>query len=537
MQLRRKLSRQASIFRLVLRHRHAAGNAAVAPQDAERLARDLETRGPTFIKLGQLLSTRADLLPAPYLAALSRLQDRVEPFDFADARRIVEGELGAALDAPFGSFDPQPIAAASLGQVHRATLHDGRLVAVKVQRPDINAEVDADLAALADIAAFLDRHTELGARYSFCELVAQFRKSLLAELDYRQEAANLRVLARHLAQFTSIVVPRPIEAFTTGRVLTMEYVPGTKVMQIPAADGNGLRHRLGCELVRAYLHQIVVDGFFHADPHPGNVLITADGRLALLDLGMVGHLSARVQERLLELMMAVADGRADEAADTIVELGERRDTCDEPAFRKDIAELVARYHHSTLADLRVGELFIQVSQAAGARGIKPPPDLTMLGKALLNLDHVAQALAPTLDVNKTIREQAVTLTRQRMMKGASTGSVLTTVLEAKHFAERLPGRVNRVLDALAGNELRLKVEMIDEGAVIDGLQKVANRIALGLVLAALIVAAALIMQLPTTFRVLGYPAIAMILFILAAGGGALLAVQIVTHDRSARVRR
>ena len=181
-------------------------------------------------------------------------------------------------------------------------------------------------------------------------------------------------------------------------------------------------------------------------------------------------------------------------------------------------------------------MLLEVNRTSAMHGVKAPAELTMLGKTLLNLDQVARALAPRLDVNATIREQSVPLMRKRMIKSASPGTVLSTMLEAKHFAERLPGRVNRVLDALAGNQLRFKVEMIDEGAVIDGLQKVANRIALGLVLAALIVAAAVIMQVPTSFRLFGYPGLAMILFIMAAGGGAMLAVQIVVHDRTRRRR-
>jgi predicted unusual protein kinase regulating ubiquinone biosynthesis (AarF/ABC1/UbiB family) len=182
-------------------------------------------------------------------------------------------------------------------------------------------------------------------------------------------------------------------------------------------------------------------------------------------------------------------------------------------------------------------MLLDVNQRASAHGLKAPSDLSLLGKTLLNLDGVARALSPNLDVNAAIREQSVTLMRQRMLRSVSPGRVLATMLDAKHFAEKLPGRVNRVLDALAGNELTLKMELIDEGAIIDGLQKVANRIALGLVMAALIVAAALIMQVPTTFRLLGYPGLAMILFIIAAGAGAMLAVQIINHDRSSRPKR
>jgi predicted unusual protein kinase regulating ubiquinone biosynthesis (AarF/ABC1/UbiB family) len=295
--------------------------------------------------------------------------------------------------------------------------------------------------------------------------------------------------------------------------------------------------RLGRELVRAYLHQIIVDGFFHADPHPGNVFVTDDEKVALIDLGMIGRLSERTQDQLLTLLLAAAEGRGDEATDVLIELGDKREGFDEHAMRKDVVELVTKCHNASLADLQIGRMLLDMNRRSSAHGLKAPSDLALLGKTLLNLDGVARALSPKLDVNATIRDQAVTLTRERMLHSVSPSRVLSTMLDAKRFAEKLPGRVNKVLDALAGNELRLKMELIDDGAIIDGLQKVANRVALGLVMAALIVAAALLMQVPTTFRILGYPGLAMILFILAAGGGAILAVQIINHDRAVRPRR
>jgi ubiquinone biosynthesis protein len=535
-QLPAKLSRYAAVATLFMKHRSAMDDAC--GDDADQLAKDLEQLGPTFIKLGQVLSGRTDLLPPPYVDALSRLQDDVKPFSFAEVERIVEAELGTKISKAFGMFEAEPMAAASLGQVHPAALRDGRMVAVKVQRPDAEKQVTEDLTAMAEIAAFLDKRTEAGARYCFADIIAEFRKSLLEELDYLQEAGNLRTLGANLARFKNIVVPQPVDDYTTSRVLTMDYVLGTKVTAIsPLTRMDFDAERLGRELVQAYLHQIVVDGFFHADPHPGNVFVTDDRKVALVDLGMVGRLAERVQEQLLALLMAASEGRGDEAADVLIELGERREGFNEAALRKDVVEVVTKFHNSSLADLQVGRMLLDVNQRAGAHGLKAPSDLTLLGKTLLNLDGVARALSPNLDVNAAIREQSVTLMRQRMLRSVSPGRVLATMLDAKQFAEKLPGRVNRVLDALAGNELKLKMELIDEGAIIDGLQKVANRIALGLVMAALIVAAALIMQVPTTFRLLGYPGLAMILFIIAAGAGAMLAVQIINHDRSSRPKR
>jgi ubiquinone biosynthesis protein len=537
-QLPAKLSRYAAVAALFMKHRTALDDPQSGSSEAEQLAKDLEKLGPTFIKLGQILSSRSDLLPPPYVDALSRLQDDVKPFPYADVERIVEAELGVRLSKAYGLFEREPIAAASLGQVHRAALRDGRMVAVKVQRPEAQAQVAEDLKALAEVAAFLDKHTDAGARYNFSEIVAEFHKSLNDELDYLQEAEHLRRLGANLAGFADIIVPQPVDDYTTCRVLTMDYVLGTKVTALsPLTRVDIDAEWLGRELVRAYLHQIIVDGFFHADPHPGNVFVTDDKKVALVDLGMVGSLSNRTQERLLELLMAASEGQGDDAADVLIELGERRETFNEAALRKEVVALVAKMQNASLADMQVGRMLIEMNQRANAHGLKAPSDLALLGKTLLNLDGVARTLSPKLDVNQEIRDQAVTLMRQRMLKSVSPGRVLSTMLDAKQFAEKLPGRVNRVLDALAGNELKLKMELIDEGAIIDGLQKVANRVALGLVMAALIVAAALIMQVPTTFRLLGYPGLAMILFCIAAGAGAMLAVQIVQHDRSSRPKR
>ncbi|MDQ3068976.1 MAG: AarF/ABC1/UbiB kinase family protein, partial [Acidobacteriota bacterium] len=232
---------------------------------AKEFADDLERLGPAYIKLGQLLSTRGDLLPPQYLDALARLQDKVEPFSFAEVEQIVQEELGFRISKGFTTFDSTPIAAASLGQVHRATLRDGRQVAVKVQRPEARAQVASDLDAFADIADFLDRRTDAGRRMSFSGVVEEFRATILEELDYRREAQNLLTLKGNLARFPRIFIPAPIDGYTSGRVLTMEYVQGHKITKLNPVvridiDGEALAE----ELFRAYLRQIIIDGFFHA---------------------------------------------------------------------------------------------------------------------------------------------------------------------------------------------------------------------------------------------------------------------------------
>ena len=498
---------------------------------ASELANDLERMGPTFIKLGQLLSTRPDILPLPYLQALTRLQDRVEPFSFEEVEGIVISELGVRLSKAFSEFEAKPLAAASLGQVHRAAMRDGRPVAVKVQRPDIRERVMEDLDALEEIAEFLDHHTEMGRRYGFVQILDEFRRSLLRELDYRQEAQNLTLLRRNLSEFSAIVVPAPIEDYTTSRVLTMEYVSGTKITTLsPVAllEVNGAA--LAEQLFRAYLKQILVDGFFHADPHPGNVLVTEGGQIALLDLGMVGRIAPRLQEPLLQLLLAISEGHSDDAVRFALKVGEVRPDFDEPEFSRRVADLVGRNQDAELRNMQVGKAVLEIGRISGDVGLRLPSELTMLGKTLLNLDQIAEALDPTFNPNASVRRNAAEIMRGRLLKSASSGNMFGGILELKEFMERLPGRVNKILDTVANNQLEVKVDAIDEARLMAGFQKVANRITLGLLLAALIIGAAMLMHVETTFRILGYPGLAIIFFLLAAGGGIALMLSILLKD-------
>lgn len=500
---------------------------------AEELAADLEALGPTFVKLGQLLSTRVELLPRPYLDALSRLQDEVEPFGFGEVEKIVTTELGVRISKAFADFESTPMASASLGQVHLARLRDGRAVAVKVQRPDIREQMVEDLDALADMAEFLDNHTEFGQRYESSRMLDELRKSLMGELDYRQEAQNLSALREQLRDFPHIIVPAPITDYSTSRVLTMDYVPGTKItMMSPLSrmefDGGTLAE----ELFRAYLKQILVDGFFHADPHPGNVFITPDYRIALLDLGMVGRIMPRLQEDLLQLLIAISEGHGEDASQIAIKIGQPDREFDQTEFARRISEIVARQKTATVEQMQVGRLVLEVTRCAAESQIRVPPELTMLGKTLLNLDQVGRALAPQFDPNASIRRNAAEILRQRVFKTLSPGNLFGGVLEVKDLLQRLPARLNRFFDALANNEFKVSVDAIDEKTLIVGFQKIANRITVGLIIAALIVGAALLMRVETSFRIWGYPGLAIIFFICAAGAGIVLLLNILFYDKS-----
>ena len=536
MELVQRLSRYGDFARFLAKYGTADMVATPAADgepavDPKALACDVEQLGPTFVKLGQLLSTQADVLQPAYADALARLQDHVEPFPFADVARIVEEELGVRLSKGFAEFEETPLAAASLGQVHRATMRDGRLVAVKVQRPDVREQVALDLDTLGDVASLLERFTSVTRSVDVRALLDQFRQTILAELDYEQEARNMAVLARHLRNVPTVVVPLPIHDYTTGRVLTMDYVAGTKITAVSRVEWTEVDGRpLADALFKAYLQQILVDGFFHADPHPGNVLLTEDHRLGLIDVGMIGRLTKEMQERLFRLLLAIADGDDGEAASVVIALGEPRADVDEPAMRRSIRDLVAQQTHAPAHALNVGRVLLDLARCGYRFGLRMPPELPLLGKTLVNLHDIGRVLDRGFDVNDALRRHATALMRRRMTNSAKPTHWLPAILGLREFALRLPERANRILDAVAANDLRLKVEVIDHGAIIDGLQKVANRIALGAVLAALIIGAAMLMQVRTSFTIFGYPGLAMLLFLAAVAGGVWLVWTILSSD-------
>jgi predicted unusual protein kinase regulating ubiquinone biosynthesis (AarF/ABC1/UbiB family) len=505
---------------------------------AEHLADDLERLGPTFVKLGQLLSTRADLLPPAYLEALARLQNDVEPFDGEQAEAVVTEELGVRLSKAFSRFDRAPFAAASLGQVHYAELRDGRPVAVKVQRPGVRDQIAADLESLLQIAGLLDRRSGFAERFDLEGMVREFEKSLADELDYRKEASNLERLAESVERFDRLLVPRPVEDYSSARVLTMEYVSGRKLSDLsPLTRMEMDGAELARQLFEAYLHQILVDGFFHADPHPGNLYVTPDHRIALLDLGMVGRTSPRLQEKLLTLLLAIGDGQGDRAAEVAASLGEVAPDADLHAFSRTVADLVAQHRTTTMEQIEIGRVVVSTSAAAGRHGVRMPAELTLLGKTLLHLDQVARTLHPEFDPNEAIRDHVAGVLQRRMLKQASPAQVFSTLLEVNQVVQRLPAQINQFLERVANNELELRVRAFDEARLMEGLQKIANRIAMGLVLAALIVGAAMLMSVDTDFTLFGYPGLAMVLFLAAVAGGVAMVVNILRHDETAETRR
>lgn len=495
------------------------GSDAVAPGDERSLADDLEAMGPSFIKIGQMLASRPDLTPAHIRADLGRLREGVAPASADDVRAVFESELGVSVSKVFETFEAIPLSTASLAQVHAATLRDGREVVVKVLRPGVEDSVRGDMEVLTDVADWIEDHSAAEKRYGLASTIREVRNAVVRELDYRLEARNMRRISENLSSYEHLFVPAVIADFSTRRVLTMERVRGLSV-----GDISDLRRMetdtsdVARELFRSYLDQALIHGLIHADPHPGNIILADDGRLALVDMGMVTTVSTGLRDRVLRLVLAIAEQDGSSAAREAEAMGRRLDDYDSEAFRSAVAREVALQDPSE-DGAALGSTLVRLTALAAETGLRPFPELGLLGKTLLNLEETGRCLDPSFRPDEEVRRYAPELLLRRGLQDAEPMTVLRKSLALKELVETLPGRAERILDKVEEGEFRVRFDLVGEDRLVGAVARVANRITEGILLAALIVGAALMFGVETSFQVLGYPGIAMILFGLAALGG------------------
>ena len=529
--------------------------------------------GPAYVKLGQVLSTRPDLLPATYIEELEKLQDDVGPIPVEDVRATIEEELGARISKLFEEFDDDPIGTASLGQVHAARLRDGRDVVVKVQRPNIREQLADDIEYFREFAGFLTAHTEAGARIDMVGIIHQLERALADELDYLIEARNAASFRRSLAEFPRILIPRVIEGYTTQRVLTTERIKGVKISEIsPLTRIEHDFHPVADELTRAYLKQITIDGHFHADPHPGNVFVVLadaenpltpseakaidrrsvarpavtplarieaqaqrdaapepadiDVRLSLIDFGMTARLSSALRDQIIRLLMDLSDNRGDDAAAVLVEIGDELPEFDRAKYVRDIAALMARNYDLAVGEIQAGSVLYELINISFQGGLRLPAELTLLAKALFNLDAVTRSLDPSYSPINTIREYGNQIAADKARRELNPRKLLQLVMQGGDLLTALPHRLDLVTQRLASGDFATRVEVPQLTILLNGLQKVANRVFSGLVLAAIIVASAMLITTRKTLGTWG--------FIVAGAVSAWMVVAIWWGDRKKR---
>ncbi len=508
-------------------------------QKPEELVEDLKKMGPTYVKLGQLLSTRPDLLPDHYLKALANLQDDVETISYEEVEKIFEEEIGVRIKKAFVEFDPVPLASASIGQVHKAVLHSGRIVAVKIQRPGVRRNFLEDLDTLQQMADLAVSHSKAARKYALNDIIEELRYILLNELDYNKEAQNLTILRENLKMFDYLIIPSPVAEYSSSKVLTMDFIAGKKITSLgklirTEVDFNPLID----DLVEAYLKQIIVDGFAHADPHPGNIHLTTDNKVALMDLGMVAKFSPKLQEKIMMLLVGMSKKDGDAISEALLEMSEFDNvTTHVDSFRKNINRLVMDSTSTNAEDMETGRVLLQMNRIAADQGIKLAVELNILGKILLNLDQIIAVLTPKYDLQQAIRRYMEKMVNQKMKQELKPENFYGFLLDNKKLAENLPGRLNKITERMAANEFELKIQALDEDRLTDGFQKVANRITSGLIIAAMIIGAALLMRIPSSYSILGYGILPFIFFIIAISLGLYLVYNIMFRDEHYRKRK
>jgi ubiquinone biosynthesis protein len=505
-------------------------------QRAKAFAAALQKMGPTYVKFGQVLSTRPDIVPPEYIAELESLQDNVDPFSFADVEQTVESELGVRLSKAFLDFESKPLAAASLGQVHRATLRDGRDVVVKVQRPRIREQVRHDLEVFVEIAQALEQHTDVGRKMNLVGAIEQAKISLLAELNYVQEARNMEIIRANLSSFPQIHIPAVIDDFTASRVLTTELVRGRKVSKLtPLALIEGNYAELASVITRAYLRQICVDGVWHSDPHPGNVFIREDDdgapQIVLLDFGMVSRISAEFQDEIIKLLLAVSSNRGTEVADSCVRMSDVQEKFEPVRFAREISTLVANYHDVDVNQLNVGQLIFNVISIANSNELKAPPELAMLAKTLLHLDAITKKLDARYDPQRVIRDYSEQLMADKLRQKFNPRNFYAALLDLNQLALDLPHRMREIVDLTATGHLAFGIKITQAEEFLGGMHKIANRITVGVVIAALLIASSLMMRVASRFTIFGYPGFAMVGYLIALVAAVFLIVTTFIRDR------
>jgi ubiquinone biosynthesis protein len=482
-----EVARRSGIRR-VLAELDVVGHRDPTREGARAFREALEELGTTFIKLGQLLSSRPDLLPDVYVEELSSLVDSVPPAPFAEIEGAIHADLG---EHAFARIDPEPIATASIAQTHRAVLASGEEVVVKVRRPGVVEQVELDLAVLRSSAQLVTARSETARLVQLEELVDELGVHLQAELNLVEEAHNTTLIGDLLSHYARIVVPRVRQPYVSERVLTLELIEGQKV-----TDAHGLELGLARELAReffsAYVFQVVVEGVFHADPHPGNVFLTDDGRLALLDFGLLGRLDDDTRRGLSLLLLAIAQNRADDVADLIVSLSLTRADADQPMFVHEVRRTLPRVHWRPMSGIRAGESLANLQRLAIRYGIALPTSFALVGKTLAQADAIARSLHPELDPIELIEQEAVGVMMTETERRLEPTRLLSYLYTQLDPVARLPRRIGHILAELEQGSLKVAVVPTGLGELEANLRSIANRIGAAIIIAALLVASALL---------------------------------------------
>lgn len=498
---------------------------------AKRFRMMLTELGPTFIKFGQVLSTRPDMLPVQYISQLELLQDQVLPIDFCKIKQTVETELGQPLELVFKKFNPDPLASASIGQVHEAVLTSGERVAVKVQRPGIVKTIETDLEIMYDVAGFIETRSEWGKLYKIRDFITEFARTIRDELDYIIEAKNAERFHKNFEGDRSVLIPKVHWKWTSKRVLVLDYVIGWKITASAQLEQNRIdKPEIAHKLSKIFFKQILIDGFFHADPHPGNIMISKEGVILLIDFGMVGRLDGWMKDRLVKIVLSILRRDVNTLLMVLNEFSSKPLKGSQHQLKRELYYLLDRYYNRPLKDIELSTLFRELLELSSRFQIRPPQELALIARCLVLLDNIITKLNPDTSLLELAKPFGPRLVLEKFTPENMKNVLLEYLLDLTTAVTRLPGKATELLQMASDGELKFKIEQHHFDLFISQLMILGNRLSSSIIIAAIIIGSSLI-SFKTAASLFGRLPIAEIGFFIALVMGIWLLISIIRSGR------
>lgn len=498
---------------------------------ARRLRLALEELGPSFIKIGQLLSTRPDIIPDEFIKELILLQDSVTPFPFNLVIENLEKELGVELNSIFETIINEPLASASIGQVHRGKLLNGEHIIIKIQRPDIEKTIEMDLAIILDLARLLEEKTMWGKFYKPRDMVEEFARAIREEIDYSIEGRNAERFRNDFIDDKTVYFPKVYWEYSTNKVLVLEYIDGIKINDISALDKQGYdKEEIVRNTANCLFTQIYINGFYHADPHPGNLAVMVGQKVAFMDFGMVGKLNEDLKETFVNMILVVIRRDSDGIAEILINLGQAKGRVKKSSLKVEIDGLINKYYDIPLSDLKIGDIMLELMNLAFNYKIKIPREITLLSKTLIILDGIIYQLAPNITILDLAEPFGRKLLKHKYSKARIKKKLMSHLTEVFYVLSVLPRKFDHLLSQVQEGDIELKLQVKEFENLIQRLTLVSNRLSLSIIIAALIIGTSLILRNKTGSILLKLP-LADIGFVIAVILGIWLIISIIRYDK------
>jgi len=494
----------------------------------------LEELGPTFVKLGQILSTRPDIIPLEYIKELEKLQDKVPPYSYDLVVQMVQKELGANVSELFQSFDEKPFAAASLGQAHKAILKEDKVkVVVKVQRPDMEKIIETDLDILFQLARLTERYIPESRLYDPVGVAEEFAKTIRMELDYGTEGRNAERFRKNFEEEKTIYIPKVYWELSSKRILTMEYIDGIKINHLKELEEAGYdRKKLAENGAKSFMKQMLIDGFFHADPHPGNILVMENEIIGFMDFGMMGKIDKESREKYIDLLIAVLEYDSNKILAGMLELGfTSQETIDTRSLKMDIADILDQYYDKALKEIKLGEFITHLVQISIKYHIKMPAELALLGKSLLTIESIGLALDPDFNLTEIAKPYVKDIILERKSPQHLLLKLSNDLSEFYNLMFLIPKQLSKTLKKMEEGIFKLELQHRGLENLINALDKATNRLSYSLILVAIIIGSSLIMQTDKGPQFMGFPVIGVMGYIISGILGLGLVIMILRSGK------